>query len=147
MKLHFAYGSNLWRDQMRRRCPRHQVCGIGVLKGYRWIISERGYANIVKSGQDEVYGVIYQISESDEQRLDQCEGVQDGSYLKKMMMVESGGCDRECLVYVDPIEQEGKPKEEYTERINHGISDAKLPTEYVERYMRRFIPAERTDGE
>lgn len=140
MKLHFAYGSNLWRDQMTRRCPGHHARGIGVLKGYRWIISKRGYANIVRSERDEVYGVIYEISESDEQRLDRCEGVRSGSYLKKMMMVESGGRDQECLVYVDPVEKEGRPEQEYVDRINKGISDSELPSEYVARHIRRFVP-------
>jgi len=113
-----------------------------MLRGYRWIISKRGYANIVKSEEDEVYGVIYEISESDEQELDRREGVHHGSYVKKKMMVESGSGDRECLVYVDPIEQEGEPREEYVRRINEGIVDSKLPSEYVDRYIRRFIPAQ-----
>jgi gamma-glutamylcyclotransferase (GGCT)/AIG2-like uncharacterized protein YtfP len=147
MKSYFAYGSNLWREQMRHRCPDHQPRGIGVLKGYHWIVSRRGYANIVESEEDEVYGMIYEISESDEDSLDRYEGVHNGSYLKKMMMVESGGCDWECLVYVDPVEQEGEPKEEYIEKINKGISDARLPAQYVERYVRRFIPGGHTDGE
>ena len=42
MNPYFAYGSNMWRAQMRDRCPDHQLIGSGVLKGYRWIISARG---------------------------------------------------------------------------------------------------------
>jgi gamma-glutamylcyclotransferase len=54
MKLYFAYGSNMCREQMNKRCPDHQFFGNGILKGFCWIISTRGYANIIKSDADEV---------------------------------------------------------------------------------------------
>ncbi len=140
MKLYFAYGSNLCREQMQCRCPDHRIVGRSSLKGYRWIISTRGYANVVKSDEDEVQGVVYEISESDECNLDRCEGVDCGAYRKEMITVECGGQCRECLVYVDPVEQEGKPRQEYIERVNKGISDSNLPSRYVDCCMRRFIP-------
>jgi gamma-glutamylcyclotransferase (GGCT)/AIG2-like uncharacterized protein YtfP len=139
MKLYFAYGSNLWRDQMQRRCPDHRIIGHGSVRGYRWIISTRGYANIVKSNGDEVHGVIYEISESDERSLDRCEGVDCGAYRKEMIRVESEGQCRECIVYVDPVEQEGRPNREYVERVEKGISDSNLPPQYVDGYVRKFI--------
>jgi gamma-glutamylcyclotransferase (GGCT)/AIG2-like uncharacterized protein YtfP len=126
---------------MKDRCPEHRLVGNGILKGYRWIITTRGYANIVKSVSDEVHGVVYEISESDEKSLDRYEGVQSGSYRKEMLKIEMGNESKECLVYVDPVEEEGKPKEEYIERINKGISDSRLPPEYIDRYIRKFIPA------
>ncbi|MGD0857612.1 MAG: hypothetical protein ABSA18_17720 [Dehalococcoidia bacterium] len=45
-----------------------------------------------------------------------------------------------CLVYIDPTETEGKPEEEYKNRIKSGVADAELIPEYVERYIREFIP-------
>ncbi|KAI9646721.1 hypothetical protein NHQ30_004718 [Ciborinia camelliae] len=45
--LYFAYGSNLSLTQMQTRCPNSTYYGLGLLQGYRWIINERGYANIV----------------------------------------------------------------------------------------------------
>ena len=126
---------------MKDRCPEHRLIGNGLLKGYRWIITTRGYANIVKSVSDEVRGVVYEISESDEKSLDRYEGVQSGSYRKEMLKIEMGNESKECLVYVDPVEEEGKPKEEYVGRINKGIFDSRLPPEYIDRYIRKFIPA------
>lgn len=126
---------------MRNRCPENREIGNGILKGYRWIISTRGYANIVKSKPDEVHGVVYEISKRDERKLDWYEGIRGGSYRKKIMMVEVNGQRQECLVYVDPIEEEGKPNLEYIERMNKGISDSKLPSEYIDQYIRKFIPA------
>jgi len=83
--------------------------------------------------------VIYEISESDECSLDRFEGVHCGAYKKARMRVESQGRHQECLVYVDPVEREGKPNQEYTERLNKGISDSDLPPRYVDRYVRKFI--------
>ncbi len=126
---------------MKDRCPQHRLVGYGILKGYCWIITTRGYANVVKSTSDEVHGVVYEISESDEKSLDELEGVHTGHYRKEMLKIEIEGEDKECLVYIDPVQKEGKPKKEYIGRINKGISDSKLPSEYIDRYIRKFIPA------
>jgi len=140
MQLYFAYGSNMSKEQMNNRCPNHKYFGHGTLKGFRWIITERGYANIIKSEADEVHGVVYKINEEDEASLDKSEGVLKGSYRKETLRIEIEKTNYPCLVYIDPIEAEGSPKEEYVSRINRGVSDAKLYPEYVERYIRKFIP-------
>ncbi|GJN66652.1 hypothetical protein PLICBS_000671 [Purpureocillium lilacinum] len=92
--LYFAYGSNLSTTQMRQRCPFSTPVGLGFLEGWRWIINERGYANVVpmtpspggsggegsssssssnkKAG---VYGLLYLLPPQDEARLDGYEGV------------------------------------------------------------------------
>jgi gamma-glutamylcyclotransferase len=140
MNLYFAYGSNMWRKQMGDRCPDHRLVGFGVLKGYRWIISARGYANIASSAFDVVHGVVYELSDVDEKMLDRSEGVDSGSYRKEFLMVEVDESLRTCLVYVDPIEDEGLPGEEYIRRINDGIKDAGLPAEYVRSSIRTFVP-------
>ncbi|KAH6604233.1 hypothetical protein Trco_007679 [Trichoderma cornu-damae] len=46
--LYFAYGSNLSTEQMRQRCPYSTAVGLGKITGWRWIINQRGYANIVR---------------------------------------------------------------------------------------------------
>ena len=141
MKLYFAYGSNLWEAQMKQRCPQSKKLGIARLPGYRWIISARGYANVVKSKDDEVEGVLYVMSDSDENSLDKHEGVASGSYGKATLRVAGPQEEEEALVYVDPITEEGVPRKKYIEWINSGLADAKLSAEYVSRYVRKFIPA------
>jgi gamma-glutamylcyclotransferase (GGCT)/AIG2-like uncharacterized protein YtfP len=140
MNLYFAYGSNMWRQQMKKRCPDHQYVGGGSLNDYRWIISSRGYANIVISPREVVYGVVYRISGSDEKKLDSYEGVHSGSYRKEHLSVEINGIPTDCLIYVDPTEGEGSPIDEYIDRINKGIVDADLPAVYVEGVIRKFVP-------
>ncbi|KAL2260673.1 hypothetical protein VTK26DRAFT_5241 [Humicola hyalothermophila] len=43
---YFAFGSNLWQHQMALRCPSSPFTGLGRLKGWKWFINARGYANI-----------------------------------------------------------------------------------------------------
>lgn len=138
--LYFAYGSNLWREQMSRRCSESREVGPGCLAGWRWIITTRGYASVVESPADHVLGTVYDLSERDVRELDRFEGVASGSYRKELLMVSCRGEEQECLVYVDPVTEEGQPKKEYFDRINAGISDAALPGEYLRRYIRPFVP-------
>jgi gamma-glutamylcyclotransferase (GGCT)/AIG2-like uncharacterized protein YtfP len=140
LKLYFSYGSNLWQEQMDTRCPGHHYFGRGILKGYRWSISARGYANIIRSDGEEVYGIVYRINEDDEASLDKAEGVHKSSYRKETLLVEVERTRYQCLVYVDPVVAEGEPKEEYIVRINKAVADAGLPLEYVDRYIRKFVP-------
>ena len=150
--LYFGYGSNLWLDQMRRRCPASKYVGVGVLYDWQWRISTRGYANIIPSKGDIVYGLIYELSEDDEGKLDGYENV-PYSYVKKtlpLMWWVKGSSLKEGifdgLVYVDIARlQTGSARTEYIHRMNMGINDAiqeGVPQEYLDRYLRPFIPAQ-----
>ncbi len=141
MRTYFAYGSNLWEAQMRKRCPECRQLGRARLPGHRWIICTRGYATVVPDPGEAVEGVLYALSPSDEAALDVFEHVPEGWYAKFDLPVETAD-GRSCpaLVYVDTITEEGRPKEEYVARINAGLRDAQLPSDYVTRVIRRFIP-------
>ena len=172
-KSYFGYGSNLWKDQMARRCPSSPFTGVGRLRGYRWIINSRGYANIAETGagSDEVWGLIYDLAPADEVRLDVNEGV-PYAYEKAMIPVEfwaegqlPGGREAtaataataaavvvEMLVYIDYRRCSGegnKPRDEYVHRMNQGIRDALhegVPESYVNGVVRRYIPAAEVDA-
>ncbi|KAK3298676.1 uncharacterized protein B0H64DRAFT_471935 [Chaetomium fimeti] len=89
--LYFAFGSNLWQHQMSLRCPNSPFIGLARLRGYKWFINARGYANIAPvttnptpSPQEddnqnpyanEVWGLVYTLSPPDEAQLDRNEGV------------------------------------------------------------------------
>ena len=140
--MYFAYGSNLSISQMDKRCPDNIALDIGRLNGYRWIISNRGYANVIESEHDYVLGRIYKINNTDEASLDKDEGVKllNSGYDRTTLPIIVDGVSCDCLVYVDPIKQEGPPKDEYVNRINLGLADSEFPTEYVEKYIRTKIP-------
>lgn len=92
-RLYFGYGSNLWKEQMSKRCPTSVYCGIARLKGYQWIINKRGYANIIQSSDtksdytNEVWGLVYALDDVGEALLDLSEGVPE-SYTKEDLAVD-----------------------------------------------------------
>jgi len=147
--LYFAYGSNMWLNQMARRCPGNTYIGIGVLKDWKWLINRSGYANVVPSPDDIVYGLVYTLTPSDEATLDTYEGVPN-AYVKQAHSIEltkEGQQEKrlvDCLVYVDVVRLEpGHPKTEYIPRMNAALRDAEergVPKDYVEKYVRHFIP-------
>ena len=138
-RLYFAYGSNLCIRQMNDRCPNNSKIGTGKLKGHRWIITKRGYANVVKSSDEDVWGIIYEISMSDEDKLDVYEGVSKKCYVKENLDILIDGKIQNCLTYVDPTTEEGVPTSTYANTIDEGLCDSKLPEEYVEKHLRPKI--------
>lgn len=135
-RLYFGYGSNLWKDQMIKRCPTSVYCGIARMKEYRWIINKRGYANIVQIGDgnndhtDEVWGLVFLLEDTDEVKLDLNEGVPE-AYTKECLTVDFWPIDgnqkpntkeqsrkTEMLVYIDRRRLESSiPKKEYIYRM------------------------------
>jgi gamma-glutamylcyclotransferase len=133
---------------MNRRCPESKLVGLGILREWKWLINGRGYANIVRSPGDVVYGLVYEISPRDEAGLDELEGVPT-AYTKHIVGIElqsenDEGSVVQGLAYVDEIRtKEGEPRKEYVYRVNMGINDAAsrgLPRWYIDKYMRAFIP-------
>ena len=134
--LYFAYGSNLWSDQMLHRCPSSTPVGLGQLTGWRWIINSRGYANVVQTDNDSdiVQGLLYLLPPSDEKALDGYEGVPTAygkEHLSLVLLSDAGGerlpapRDVQALVYIDRERTEaGLPWEEYVERLHKGIGEA-----------------------
>ena len=166
--IYFGYGSNLWKDQMIQRCPTSEYLGIARLNGYRWIINNRGYANVVEpsandtSADDVVWGLVYSLEAEDEERLDVNEGV-PYAYTKELLKVDywpasnsskpnttAPAAEETMLVYIDRKRTKpDTPKKEYIYRMNMGIKDAEaegMPREYVEKVVRKFISEEDDEG-
>lgn len=137
--LYFAYGSNMSTAQMRQRCPYSTPIGLGFLPGWRWIINERGYANIVQQDSQTgggVYGLLYLLPPRDEDALDIFEGV--GYYYEKSKVDVTWQLDGEkkaigggngqvvrALVYADELRTvPAAPLEEYIQRMETAIEDA-----------------------
>ena len=69
--FYFAYGSNLNRKQMKRRCNDSRFVKKIILNNYILTFrSKYGAADIEKNRGKKVYGALYNISKSDEKKLD-----------------------------------------------------------------------------
>jgi len=146
MEFYFAYGSNLLKAQMMRRCPGSMPVARAMLPGWKWTIGERGFATIAPSRARNavVHGALYQITDRDEARLDVAEGVAIGCYGKFWLPIltpnrEEPGEFHEvrALVYVDPRSAKGAPSPEYIHRCIAGAAAWRLPAETLNT-MRHF---------
>ena len=71
MVYYFAYGSNLHRLQMKRRCPNCRFVKKIILHNYSLTFrSKYGAADIEKKIGTKVYGAMYLISKVAERKLD-----------------------------------------------------------------------------
>lgn len=131
---YFAYGSNMDMKQMLERCPDAEFQGPAVLPNYRFALDEEGLATVVPCEGKEVQGVMWRISEKDEQMLDRYEGVSLGCYKKEILKVRPQGYFSKfpMLTYVSQRRgNSGERRDGYIERIvnaaeEHGFDAAYL---------------------
>ena len=77
---YFAYGSNLDLLQMKRRCPLSKLISKGSLSSHRLTFNKYssgwggGVADVIQDEGSEVWGLVFEISDSDLERLDRYEG-------------------------------------------------------------------------
>ncbi len=111
----------------------------------KWIINVRGYANIIPSKKDIVYGFVFELTQADERKLDKFEGKQyERLNIRFEFATVNKGSTVTALAYIDTERKEiDVPKDEYVDRINMAIKDGLkegIPKEYFDEYIRPFIP-------
>ena len=91
---YIAYGSNLNKQQMKKRCPDAVVVEKAMLKGYRLDFSL--YLTVNKDPEYKTPVVIWKISKEDEKALDYYEGVDRNLYRKEYIILNH----KVCLIYI-----------------------------------------------
>lgn len=106
-RLYLAYGSNLNRTQMRRRCSDARVIGTAVLMGWRLVFrgSKTGsYLSIEPAGGFRVPAAVWAVSAADEAALDRYEGFPTFYYKKDLTVpvrgIRGGRERRRVFAYV-----------------------------------------------
>jgi len=130
--LYFAYGSNLNLFQMKRRCKDSVFLKKYELKGYRLNFrSKYRAADIEKSKNSLVPGALFEISKSDEKKLDVYE---DFPILyKKYYFLYEG---KKVMTYTMTKKTSFRfPTERYLNVIKHGYKDCKLNMKYLEKAL------------
>ena len=126
--LYFAYGSNLNLFQMKRRCKDSVFLKRYELKGYRLNFrSKYRAADIEKSKNSLVPGALFEISKSDEKKLDVYE---DYPILYKKLYFTY--YNKTVMTYIMVNKTEFKyPTERYLNVVKKGYRDCKLDTKYL----------------
>ncbi|HTO54750.1 MAG TPA: gamma-glutamylcyclotransferase [Myxococcota bacterium] len=139
---YFAYGSNLDPGTFlgrRRMVPTDTR--IGRLENFELRFDlpvgpgERGVANVTALDGEQVWGVLYQLTHADAERLDHTEGVPHGAYARLAVSVsDARGEAIAAFTYQSGRGVAGrKPSRRYLGLILAGARHHGLPAEYVTR--------------
>ena len=139
MPLYFAYGSNMDRNAMLRRCPASKPVGIGRLMRHRFIVFDEGYASVTRDPQRAVWGMVWDLALADVPALDRYESLSTGLYTKAIQPVVTGQGPRRAIVYVGRSARPGAPKAGYMEGVIEAATHAGLPEDYV-RSLGAWLP-------
>jgi gamma-glutamylcyclotransferase (GGCT)/AIG2-like uncharacterized protein YtfP len=138
--LHFAYGSNMDRDAMRRRCPAAAVVSAARLDGWRFVITRDGYASVVSAPGSAVHGIVWRLGARDLAALNAYEALDSGLYRRRTLPVCIPSGHVSALVYVGRERREGRPHPGYQESVVAAARDVGLPETYV-RALERWLPS------
>jgi gamma-glutamylcyclotransferase len=141
--LYFAYGSNMDEQRVKaaNRCPSARFIFNAVLPEHRLIFTRGSEpdscaADAVADPTSLVWGVVYDISDSDRRQLDSREGVGIRSYRPKEVLVHPHG-DVEQRVNVltysagDATDIQQHPTREYLDHLITGARRWGVPASYI----------------
>jgi gamma-glutamylcyclotransferase (GGCT)/AIG2-like uncharacterized protein YtfP len=108
--------------------------GIGTLEGYRFISNHYGIGSIIKDHNSKVYGLLWELTQDDEDFLDQFEGVRGEWSTKESVtiMMSDGTCKEDVLVYISANKTPGKPKAYYILSVINYATARGFPQEYID---------------
>jgi gamma-glutamylcyclotransferase (GGCT)/AIG2-like uncharacterized protein YtfP len=141
MTLYFAYGANMERAAMARRCGAATPLGPAVLRGWRYVIAE-GYGSVAAAPGAHVCGVLWRLTPRDLAALNIFESLDSGLYRRATLTVETGGQRVRALVYVGRKGGGRRAMPGYQERIIAAAEEWRLPARYILQ-LRRLAPGYR----
>lgn len=134
--LYVAFGSNINKSQMRRRCPTARPLGKFLLKDARLVF--RGVADLEYIAGSKVPCALWMINGDDEAALDMYEGIASGIYFKtREISIEYAGKRRKTVLYLMNSEGVYPPSQSYVDTIRQGYRDFKLDESYLDEAIRR----------
>ena len=133
--LYFAYGSNLNHFQMKRRCKDSIFIKKYDLKGYRLNFrSKYRAADIEKKKNSKVVGAIFEISKSDEKKLDVYE---DFPILYTKIYFKY--YNKKVMSYIMVRKSKFRyPTEKYLNVIKQGYKDCNLDKKYLRNALKNI---------
>ncbi len=130
--LYFAYGSNLNHFQMKRRCKDSVFLKKYELKDFRLTFrSKFRAADIEKKKNSIVPGGLFEISKSDEKKLDVYE-----DYPTLYKKIYFNYYNSKVMTYTMVVKSEFRyPTERYLNVVRRGYNDCKLDKKYLSKAL------------
>lgn len=144
--LYFAYGSNLDWAQMRDRCSSAKFVCVARLPDHRLAFTRKsssracGVADAVPQNGREVWGVVYEIQETEIGKLDQAEGFEPrrtkNAYVREQRHVLADGDESKPMAvwvyFASKQKNPPLPSANYKKLVTDGARFWHLPAEYIE---------------
>jgi hypothetical protein len=137
----FCYGSNMSNKRILERCSTANFKEVVKVEGYKFSFNKiskkdgSGKGNLTPSRTDIVWGVIFEIEESQRKSLEVAEGLGKGYEEIKLDLSNEAGNKVECIAYIatDPnhIDDNLVPYDWYKEHCLIGAREFNLPEDYV----------------
>ena len=119
-KLYIAYGSNMNKEQMKRRCPNAKPIGKAILENYK--LEFRGVANVIECEGENVPIAVWEITDECENALDIYEGY-PRLYRKEYVEIEINNKKEKGMIYVMNYGKGAAPNRYYFNVIKQGYKD------------------------
>lgn len=133
--LYAAYGSNLDPQQMMARCPHSPLRGTGWLTGWRITFGGEGWdgalPTLVEDGDSQVFVALYDVTESDEESLDEWESASSGLYRKVRLRIATLDGTPSAWVYVLNDFEGGRPSARTLGLLADAAQTAGAPDDYL----------------
>jgi hypothetical protein len=132
--LYAAYASNMDPARMAERCPHSPTRGTGWLPGWRLTFGgeDHGWdgalATVVEAPTQQVFVALYELTDDDEQRLDEWES---SVYRKVRVRVATLDGEQVAWLYVLDAYEGGLPSASYLGVISEAAHAAGAPDDYV----------------
>jgi hypothetical protein len=134
----FAYGSNMLLVKMRTRAPSATSLGAARLDQFalRWNKRSKdgsGKCAIEETSnpKDSVWGIVYELTLADRERLDRFEGVGHGYERRDVTVLLEGNQRRVSTYLATDIDHSLRPYVWYKEQVVVGAARHGLPPDYV----------------
>ena len=115
----FAYGSNMDRLAMKRRCPGARAVGPAVLESYRFFVGVDGWGSVSTSRGASVHGVLWRLTPRDVAALHAYELLHQGLYDVRYLPVRHGSRHVRAMIYLLRRRATGAARPGYVE-YRHG---------------------------
>lgn len=136
MPLYFAFGSNLDADQMAERCPGSRARFRARLQDHRIAFTHPsrrwggGAADVIAAPGHEVWGLVWDLSGDDLERLD---GYELGYRRCWLEVVDDGGRAHRVISYSVVDKGDHRPTREYLGKMLRWGAHWELPDAYLEQ--------------
>jgi gamma-glutamylcyclotransferase (GGCT)/AIG2-like uncharacterized protein YtfP len=130
---YFSYGMNTNLASMAMRCPKARSLGRAVLPHYQFEF--KSFATVSPKMNDQVHGVLWEITDDCEKALDRLEGYPT-YYGKIIVWIEHEGKMIPCMTYLMyPEEELNYPSNSYVNMLEEGYTSHGIDTKQINQAL------------